>query len=119
MTLLRIRGLRTYLRTDDGTARAVDGVDLDVDPGEAVGIVGESGSGKTLLALSILGLLPQGGREIQAGSSILFKEEELVGMKRRSLRRICCNRSAQRSSNQPSKGWRRKAIRTEASFMPV
>lgn len=88
MTLLKIRNLRTHLRTDEGLARAVDGVDLEVQPGEAVGIVGESGSGKTQLALSILGLLPEGGREIQPGSSILFKGEELVGMKRRALRRI-------------------------------
>jgi oligopeptide/dipeptide ABC transporter ATP-binding protein len=84
--LLEIRDLKTHLRTEHGVARAVDGVDLEVEAGEALGIVGESGSGKTLLALSILGLLPEGGREIQPGSSIRFQGEELVGMALRGLR---------------------------------
>ena len=88
MKLLELRNLKTHLRTEDGVARAVDGVDLEVEAGEALGIVGESGSGKTLLALSILGLLPEGGREIQPGSSIRFQGEELVGMASRSLRSV-------------------------------
>lgn len=88
MSLLEIRDLRSVIRTPDGEARAVDGVDLTVERGEAVGLVGESGSGKTALALSILGLLPQGSGRILPGSSIRFRGEELVGMDARGLRRI-------------------------------
>jgi oligopeptide/dipeptide ABC transporter ATP-binding protein len=88
MSLLEVRGLRTHLPVLDGTARAVDGVDLTIGPGETVGVVGESGSGKTVLALSILGLLPQDQGEILPGSSIRFRGEELVGVKKERLRKI-------------------------------
>ena len=49
---------------------ALSGVDLHVNPGETLGIVGESGSGKTMTALSLMGLLPQGGR-VSSGQIIL------------------------------------------------
>jgi oligopeptide/dipeptide ABC transporter ATP-binding protein len=64
--LLEIRGLRTVFHTPDGLARAVDSLDLTIQPGEIVGLVGESGSGKTVTALSILGLIQPPG-EIEAG----------------------------------------------------
>ena len=41
--LLTVRGLQTFFPTDDGTIRAVDGVDIDVHAGECLGVVGESG----------------------------------------------------------------------------
>ena len=50
--------LHTSFRTGRGTVRAVDGVSLTVDRGKTLGVVGESGSGKTVLARSIMGLLP-------------------------------------------------------------
>ncbi len=73
MSLLEIRSLRTHLKTSHGLARSVDGMDLVVGEGEAVGVVGESGSGKSILALSILGLQPGGRESLQEGSSILFR----------------------------------------------
>ena len=78
MTLLEIRKLRVHLRTPGGMARAVDGVDMIIQEGEAVGVVGESGSGKTLLALSILGLQPQGSGGILDGSTVRLRGEELL-----------------------------------------
>jgi peptide/nickel transport system ATP-binding protein len=60
--LLDIRDLRTEIRLRRSTVHAIDGVSLTVDPGECLGIVGESGSGKTMTALSVMRLLPNGGR---------------------------------------------------------
>ena len=59
--LLRVRDLKTYFVTEhgSGTARAVDGVSFEVQPGETLGIVGESGCGKTVTSLSILRLIPE------------------------------------------------------------
>ena len=59
--LLDISDLRTEIRLRQGVVHAVDGVSLQVEPGETVGIVGESGCGKTMTALSIMNLLPTGG----------------------------------------------------------
>ena len=56
--LLEIEGLKTYFHTDEGVAKAVDGVSYAIRPGETLGVVGESGSGKSVTALSILQLLP-------------------------------------------------------------
>jgi peptide/nickel transport system ATP-binding protein/oligopeptide transport system ATP-binding protein len=55
--ILRISGLRVTFHGDRGVVRAVDGVDLEVQRGECLGVVGESGSGKTVTFLAALGLL--------------------------------------------------------------
>jgi peptide/nickel transport system ATP-binding protein len=68
--IVRVEDLKTYFSTLDGTVRAVDGVSLDVHPGEALGLVGESGCGKTVTAFSILRLLPKTSRIVQG--RILF-----------------------------------------------
>jgi peptide/nickel transport system ATP-binding protein len=75
--LLQIRNLRTYFQTEAGTAKAVDGVDFDIFPGEVVGLVGESGSGKSVTALSILRLIPDPPGKIVEGS-IVFKGRDLL-----------------------------------------
>ena len=54
----QVRDLKTYFHTEAGIAKAVDGVDFDIFPGEVLGLVGESGSGKSVTALSILRLIP-------------------------------------------------------------
>ena len=68
--LLQIKDLHTDIEIRSGVVRALSGVDLHVNPGETLGIVGESGSGKTMTALSLMGLLPQGGK-VSSGSIIL------------------------------------------------
>ena len=88
MPLLEVTDLRTYFTTDAGVARAVDGVSLQVGPGETLGIVGESGCGKTVTALSVLGLIPSPPGEIVSGSSIRFNDEELLGARPARLREI-------------------------------
>jgi peptide/nickel transport system ATP-binding protein len=57
--LLEIRDLKTHFKTPRGLARAVDGVSFALDRGRTLGVVGESGSGKSVLARSIMGLLPK------------------------------------------------------------
>jgi len=63
-SLLSVRGLRTYFFQDEGTVKAVDGVDLDVSPGQVLCVVGESGCGKSVTARSILGLVERPGRVV-------------------------------------------------------
>ena len=58
--LLRLRDVRVTFPAgrSSGVVRAVDGVDLVVEPGEVLALVGESGCGKTTLIRSIVGLEP-------------------------------------------------------------
>lgn len=65
---------------------AVDGLDLQVQPGQVLGLVGESGCGKSLSALSVLGLVPQPGRV--AAGSIVFNGEELLNAPSGRMRQI-------------------------------
>ena len=69
-TLLRVEGLSTVFETPAGLLTAVDGVDLTVSRGEVVAVVGESGCGKTMLALSILGLVPPPGRIVSGRAAL-------------------------------------------------
>jgi peptide/nickel transport system ATP-binding protein len=63
--LIRIEDLCTYFYTDDGIVRAVDGVGLEIREGKILGIIGETGCGKTVLALSVMRLVPPPGKIVQ------------------------------------------------------
>lgn len=66
------------------TARAVDGVNLEVRPGEVVALVGESGCGKTTLARTLLGLeKPSSGRVVFEGQPLGYKSRDLRAFRRR------------------------------------
>lgn len=73
--IIRVENLKTYFRTLDGVVRAVDGVSLEIKPGETLGLVGESGCGKSVTALSILRLLPPKTSRIVEGK-ILFNRRD-------------------------------------------
>ena len=63
--LLSVRNLKTYFAQDEGTVKAVDGVNLDLYPGATLGIVGESGCGKSITARSILRIVDRPGRIVE------------------------------------------------------
>jgi oligopeptide transport system ATP-binding protein len=86
-SLLHLDGLKTYFKTRGGDVRAVDGVDLDILPGETVGLVGESGSGKSVTARSILRLLPTPPARY-AGGAIFFKGVDLLGLSETEMRKL-------------------------------
>lgn len=60
--LLEVEDLRTFIHLDEGVVRAVNGVSFQVERGQAMAIVGESGSGKTVVAQSIMRILPPRAR---------------------------------------------------------
>ena len=84
--LLDISDLRTEIRLRHGVVHAVDGVSVQVEPGETVGIVGESGCGKTMTALSIMKLLPNGGSIV--GGSISLEGRELTALSDDDMRKV-------------------------------
>jgi peptide/nickel transport system ATP-binding protein len=84
--VLRLEELRTTIDVRDGVVRPVDGVSLRVERGEMLGLVGESGCGKTMTALSVLRLLPAGGRI--AGGRIMLGGDDLAGMTEPELRAV-------------------------------
>jgi len=85
--LLSIRGLKTIFTTDDGTAAAVDGLDLDVRHGETLGLVGESGCGKSVTALSIMRLIQSPPGEIVSGE-VSFEGTDLLKLSESAMRKI-------------------------------
>ncbi len=82
--LLRIEDLRIWFSTRTSDVRAVDGVDLDILPGEVLGLVGESGSGKSVTARSIMRLVPMPPGRLVSGR-VLFHGEDLTTLPEREM----------------------------------
>jgi len=85
MPLLSVRSLKVYFKIRQGWVRAVDGVGLEVDQGETVGLVGESGCGKTTLAYAISQLLPSNAYVL--GGQVFFNADRRVDRYRQVYRR--------------------------------
>jgi len=85
MPLLDVQNLKTYYFTQRGPVRAVEDISFQVEKGEALGLAGESGCGKTTAALSILKILPKGGKII--GGKMLFNDEDIVKLKENDMRK--------------------------------
>lgn len=84
--LLEVKDLATYFFLDEGVLKAVDGVSFGIEPGETVALVGESGCGKTIVALSIMHLVPSPGRIV--GGEIRFEGRDLLKAHPEELRRV-------------------------------
>ena len=86
MTILSIKNLRTQFSMRAADVIAVDGVSIDIQPGECVGIVGESGCGKTTTGLSLMRLLPGNGRV--SGGQIFFDGRDLASLSEAEMRKV-------------------------------
>lgn len=84
--VLKISGLRTCLTTRKSRLYPVDGVDLEIPRGRIVALVGESGCGKSMMANSVMGLLPQGGRV--SDGSISFCGNDFLALSAEQRRRL-------------------------------
>jgi len=84
-SVLKIRDLRVTFNTQLGELRAVRGVDVDVTPGEILGVVGESGSGKSVSFLAAMGLLP---KSATITGSVELDGVELIGAGRKAIRSV-------------------------------
>ncbi|MCI8741680.1 MAG: ABC transporter ATP-binding protein [Lachnospiraceae bacterium] len=85
--LLEIKNLHVMYKTDEDDVYALNGINLDLDKGETLGLVGETGAGKTTIALSILKLLPERTGFITQGE-ILFEGRDVVNMKEEEMRML-------------------------------
>lgn len=83
--LLEVRGLRVEAVLHGRRRPLVSGVDLEVAPGEAIGIVGESGSGKSMTARALVGLLPAG---VTAAGQVVFEGQDLLRLSDRERARV-------------------------------
>lgn len=80
--LLEARGLSVAF----GDKRALDQVSLTVSENEVIGIVGETGAGKSLLARSLIGMLPTGA--VRVGGDVWFENRQLSTMDNSELRKL-------------------------------
>jgi peptide/nickel transport system ATP-binding protein len=84
-SILQIRDLRVTFKTQLGELKAVRGIDVDVAPGEILGVVGESGSGKSVSFLAAMGLLPSSAT---ISGSVMLDGKELIGARRKAIRSV-------------------------------
>ncbi|MCR9137078.1 MAG: ABC transporter ATP-binding protein [Alphaproteobacteria bacterium] len=85
--ILSIRDMRLEFDTFDGVYKAIDGVSLNVAPGEALGLVGETGCGKSVLTRAAFGLVPSPPARITSGE-VLFGGRDLLSLREKQLRSI-------------------------------
>jgi len=85
ISVLQIRDLRVTFNTQLGELKAVRGIDVDVAPGEILGVVGESGSGKSVSFLAAMGLLP---KSATITGSVKLDGVELIGAGRKAIRSV-------------------------------
>ncbi len=83
--VLRVEGLQTQFKTEQGLVKAVDGISFEVGRGRTLGIVGESGSGKSVANLSMLRLVQTPPGKI-TGGKVLFDGKDLLALEEEEVR---------------------------------
>ena len=91
-TILEIEDLSVHFPINIGTVCAVEGVDLQLEQGEVMGLVGESGCGKSTLGFSVLRLLRPPGKIV--GGQILYHGQDIVRMNEKEIISLRGNRIA-------------------------
>jgi len=86
--LLNVENLKTYFFLDEGTVRALDGVDFSINRGQTLGVVGESGCGKSVTARSILRIVPKPGRIVEGEITLHRQGDSRDGSKMTDLVRL-------------------------------
>ncbi len=71
--LVEVKDIKTYFFLNEGTVRALDGVEFNIWRGQTLGVVGESGCGKSVTARSILRIVPKPGRIVN-GEITLYRQ---------------------------------------------
>lgn len=85
--MLEIKDLHVQYKTGRSTTYALNGVNLSIKSGEAMGLVGETGAGKTTTALSTMGLVPKDVGRI-TGGEILFQGQSVLSMSNKELEKL-------------------------------
>jgi oligopeptide/dipeptide ABC transporter ATP-binding protein len=85
--LLRVAGLQTYFHTEEGVARAVDGVSFSLYGRQTLAIVGESGCGKSVTSMSIMRLLQVPPAKYEGGS-IWYQGQDLLAVPEKQMQKI-------------------------------
>ena len=85
--LLSVQNLKTYFRTPEGVARAVDGISFNIKPNEIFALVGESGCGKSVTALSIIQLVAKPAGFIADGA-IYYNGQDIIRLSEVEKRKI-------------------------------
>ncbi len=90
--VLQIKDLHVSYYTDAGRAKALDGVSLDLFPGEKLGLVGESGAGKSTMALAMMRMIKPPGRI--EGGQVIVDGVDLVGLSNEDMLKARLSRIA-------------------------
>lgn len=85
--LLEIENLHVQYNTDEAVVHALNGLNLTLNQGEALGVVGETGAGKSTMALSVLKLLPGRVGEITEGK-ITYNGTDIINADSHTMREI-------------------------------
>ena len=91
--ILSVKELSTHFFTEDGVARAVQGVSFLIEKGKTFALVGESGCGKSVTALSVMGLIPAPQGKI-VGGKVIFNNCDLLELPEKQMRKVRGNKIA-------------------------
>jgi ABC-type dipeptide/oligopeptide/nickel transport system ATPase component len=89
MPLLELQNLKTTFATGDAEVSAVRGTDLTVQSGTRHALIGQTGAGKSILALSVMRLLPENAR---ISGKVLFQGQDLLTCSTQAMQQIRGNK---------------------------